>query len=55
MLDGIIFTVGLIMVIVSRYFYFMADNEDDVVRAIVVDAIGALAVIMPLLSYYESL
>ena len=55
MLNGIILTVGLIMVIISRYFYFIADNEDEVVRAIIVDIIGMLAVILPLLNYYDSL
>jgi hypothetical protein len=55
MLDGIIFMVGFIVIIASRFLYFKAYDVNDIIGAIILDAVGTLVAIISLLDNFGML
>ena len=52
MLNGIVFTLGCMAIVVSRFLYFIAEDGDGVAGAITLDVIGTFLTVTSLLSNF---
>lgn len=52
MLNGVLLTIGLIFVLLSRFLYCLSETKKEIIVSILVDLIGTLSVVMAICTYY---